>query len=165
MLGSAPSQNPAILYTTPPTPAPLLSSPPRASLCSLSLFLTEVILDKCAWWRDHLEVEEGCSPPLVVLHPFLKRHWIFQRPRGHPWLAICRKAAITEHLGRTPFTFKNCRPGLVSRSAGTPGDTFTGSQSGIKELASQLGSAPSKAGKRTWLCKANDHFPVQGACH
>jgi hypothetical protein len=30
-----------------------------------------------------------------------------------------------EALGEDPFTFKNCRPRLVSHSAGAPGDIFT----------------------------------------
>lgn len=61
-------------------------------------------------------------------------------------------------LGEDPFTFKNCRPGLVSRRVGTPGDIFTGSQSGIKELASQLGSAPSKARKGHGFAKLMTTF-------
>lgn len=61
-------------------------------------------------------------------------------------------------LGEDPFTFKNCRPGLVSRRVGTPGDIFTGSQSGIKELASQLGSAPSKARKGQGFAKLMTTF-------
>lgn len=63
-----------------------------------------------------------------------------------------------EALGKDPFTFKNCRPRLVSRSAGTPGDIFTDSQSGIKEQASQLVVAPSKATKGRGFAKLMTTF-------
>lgn len=70
-----------------------------------------------------------------------------------------------EALGEDPFTFKNCRLRLVSRSAGTPGDLFTGSQLGIKEPGLPACGCTIQGSKRAWLCKANDHFPGQGACH
>lgn len=63
-----------------------------------------------------------------------------------------------EALGEDPFTFKNCSPRLVSRSAGAPGDIFTDSQSGIKELASQLVAAPSKATKGHGFAKLMTTF-------